>query len=148
MEALLTDELWARFEPLVPMHPKSPRGGRPRADDPAVPRGHRLCPARRVLGHQVLDPQPQLFIDPPRHLRPQLFSSPSAPLYHALWAWSLILVNLAGSLSTGVIVGIDRLWNDHPRCGAHSGARGAARAKNLRKKVKVRGYSGLFTPAE
>ena len=33
MERLITDELWEQFEPLIPKHPKSRRGGRPRKDD-------------------------------------------------------------------------------------------------------------------
>jgi transposase len=33
MKQLVTDELWQQFEPLIPKHLKSPRGGRPRADD-------------------------------------------------------------------------------------------------------------------
>lgn len=30
---LLTDEHWDRIAPLLPQHPPSPKGGRPRADD-------------------------------------------------------------------------------------------------------------------
>ena len=33
MESLITDGLWRQFEPLIPRHPKSPKGGRPRKDD-------------------------------------------------------------------------------------------------------------------
>jgi transposase len=33
MEQLVTDDLWRQFEPLIPAHPKSPQGGRPRSDD-------------------------------------------------------------------------------------------------------------------
>jgi transposase len=33
MERLITDELWKQFEPLIPKHPKSRKGGRPRKDD-------------------------------------------------------------------------------------------------------------------
>jgi transposase len=33
MDELVTDELWRQFRPLIPGHPKDPRGGRPRADD-------------------------------------------------------------------------------------------------------------------
>ena len=33
MDVLVTDDLWREFEPLIPVHPKSPKGGRPRADD-------------------------------------------------------------------------------------------------------------------
>src|SRR5829696_7809999 len=35
MRQLVTDELWRRFEPHVPPHPRGPKGGRPRADDRA-----------------------------------------------------------------------------------------------------------------
>jgi len=30
---VLTDEQWQRIAPLLPQHPPSPKGGRPRADD-------------------------------------------------------------------------------------------------------------------
>ena len=30
---LVTDELWAAIEPLLPSEPSKPRGGRPRCDD-------------------------------------------------------------------------------------------------------------------
>lgn len=30
---VLTDEQWQRLAPLLPQHPPSPKGGRPRADD-------------------------------------------------------------------------------------------------------------------
>lgn len=33
MDQLVTDGLWRQFEPLIPAHPKCPKGGRPRADD-------------------------------------------------------------------------------------------------------------------
>ena len=33
MDQLVTDDLWRQFQPLIPNHPKSPQGGRPRADD-------------------------------------------------------------------------------------------------------------------
>ena len=33
MDCLVTDELWRQFQPLIPPHPKSPKGGRPRKDD-------------------------------------------------------------------------------------------------------------------
>ncbi len=33
---LVTDELWAAIEPLLPSEPPKPRGGRPRCDDRAV----------------------------------------------------------------------------------------------------------------
>lgn len=33
---LLTDTLWATIEPLLPQHPKSPLGGRPRVSDRAA----------------------------------------------------------------------------------------------------------------
>jgi len=33
MANLLTDELWEAVEPLLPKHPPSPKGGRPRSDD-------------------------------------------------------------------------------------------------------------------
>jgi transposase len=34
-EKELNDRLWARVRPLLPAHPASPKGGRPRADDRA-----------------------------------------------------------------------------------------------------------------
>ncbi len=33
---LVTDELWAAVEPLLPLEPPKPKGGRPRCDDRAV----------------------------------------------------------------------------------------------------------------
>jgi transposase len=33
MQAMVTDEFWQQFEPRIPKHPKSPKGGRPRKDD-------------------------------------------------------------------------------------------------------------------
>lgn len=39
MEQLITDELWEQFQPLVPKHRKSPKGGRPRKDDRACLEG-------------------------------------------------------------------------------------------------------------
>ena len=39
MESLITDEFWRQFEPLIPKHPKSPKGGRPRKDDRACLEG-------------------------------------------------------------------------------------------------------------
>lgn len=33
MTQLVSDELWAAFEPLIPVHVKSAKGGRPRKDD-------------------------------------------------------------------------------------------------------------------
>jgi len=33
MECLITNELWKQFEPVIPKHPKSCKGGRPRKDD-------------------------------------------------------------------------------------------------------------------
>ena len=39
MRQLVTDELWTHFRPHVPEHPKSPKGGRPRADDRACLEG-------------------------------------------------------------------------------------------------------------
>lgn len=35
MPALVTDELWEAVRPLLPPHPPSPKGGRPRVDDRA-----------------------------------------------------------------------------------------------------------------
>jgi len=39
MQALVTDELWRQFEPLIPKHRKSRKGGRPRKDDRACLEG-------------------------------------------------------------------------------------------------------------
>lgn len=39
MESLISDELWRQFEPLIPKHPKSRKGGRPRKDDRACLEG-------------------------------------------------------------------------------------------------------------
>ena len=39
MKQLVTDDLWRRFEPHLPHHPPSRKGGRPRADDPACLEG-------------------------------------------------------------------------------------------------------------
>jgi transposase len=33
MQSFVTDELWRQFEPLIPSHLKSPKGGRPRKND-------------------------------------------------------------------------------------------------------------------
>lgn len=38
-EVLLTDRQWERIRPLIPVRPKSPRGGRPPADDRACLEG-------------------------------------------------------------------------------------------------------------
>ncbi len=35
MPALVSDELWQAVEPLLPKHPPSPKGGRPRCPDRA-----------------------------------------------------------------------------------------------------------------
>jgi transposase len=58
MTHLVSEELWQRFEPLIPKHPKSSRGGRPRDDDRACLEGivyvlrggipWRLLPAREL----------------------------------------------------------------------------------------------------
>ena len=33
MRTLVSDDLWRQFEPPIPKHARSPKGGRPRADD-------------------------------------------------------------------------------------------------------------------
>ena len=35
MRTLVSDDLWRQFEPLIPKHPRSAKGGRPRTDDRA-----------------------------------------------------------------------------------------------------------------
>ena len=39
MQSLVSDELWRQFEPLIPKHDRSPKGGRARKDDRACLEG-------------------------------------------------------------------------------------------------------------